>query len=232
MKQTVKRVPCRVENVLAGLYSLTDFQKRFLLSFIFYSVFVIFYAILGFYVSAIITLILSISIVFYFFYDDIKSLTISWAYASFGVIVYLVVIIGLYQPVSWEQLGQTLIKVVFEEVLFRLIMLGIMKKYLNLLNVRMIFAVLIVNSLFFTTLHIQYRTAPEYATIFVQSTNFGLTYLSLGILPSITNHLLWNLFFPNILPQIPISVAAILYILYVNYQEERRIRSGRIMHLK
>jgi len=146
MKQTVKRVPCRVENVLAGLYSLTDFQKRFLLSFIFYSVFVIFYAILGFYVSAIITLILSISIVFYFFYDDIKSLTISWAYASFGVIVYLVVIIGLYQPVSWEQLGQTLIKVVFEEVLFRLIMLGIMKKYLNLLNVRMIFAVLIQTS--------------------------------------------------------------------------------------
>jgi len=98
-----------------GLDSLTDFQKRFLLSFIFYSVFVIFYAILGFYVSSIITLALSTSIVFYFLYDDIKSITIGWVIASFGVIVYLIVIMGLYRSVFWGQLGQVLIKVVFEE---------------------------------------------------------------------------------------------------------------------
>ena len=215
-----------------GLDSLTDFQKRFLLSFIFYSVFVIFYAILGFYVSSIITLALSTSIVFYFLYDDIKSITIGWVIASFGVIVYLIVIMGLYRSVFWGQLGQVLIKVVFEEVLFRLIMLGVMKKYLNLLNLRLVFVALIVNSLFFTTLHMQYETVPEYATIFFQSINFGLTYLSLGIIPSIANHLLWNLYFPNILLQIPISVAAIGYISYITYREEKRIKRERIKHLK
>jgi len=125
-------------NILVGLDSLTDFQKRFLLSFIFYSVFVIFYAILGFYVSSIITLALSTSIVFYFLYDDIKSITIGWVIASFGVIVYLIVIMGLYRSVFWGQLGQVLIKVIFEEVLFRLIMLGVMKRYLNLLNLRLV----------------------------------------------------------------------------------------------
>lgn len=198
----------------------------------FYSIFVIFYSIINFYVSSIVTLVFSISIVFYFFYDDIKSLTIRWMSASFGVILYLVVIIGFYQPVYWVQFGIIMIKVVFEEVLFRLIMLGIMKRYLNLLNLRMVFAVLIVNSMFFTTLHIQYRGVPEYATIFIQSLNFGLTYLSLGILPSIVNHLLWNLFFPNILPQIPIFFVSVAYIFYIKYQEEKRIKSGRIVHLK
>jgi len=111
-------------------------------------------------------------------------------------------------------------------------MLGVMKRYLNLLNLRLVFVALIVNSLFFTTLHMQYETVPEYATIFFQSINFGLTYLSLGIIPSIANHLLWNLYFPNILLQIPISVAAIGYISYITYREEKRIKRERIKHLK
>jgi len=124
------------------------------------------------------------------------------------VIVYLIVIMGLYRSVFWGQLGQVLIKVVFEEVLFRLIMLGVMKRYLNLLNLRLVFVALIVNSLFFTTLHMQYETVPEYATIFFQSINFGLTYLSLGIIPSIANHL------------------------HITYREEKRIKRERIKHLK
>ncbi len=214
------------------LYPLTDFQKRFLLSLIFYSVFVILYAILGFYASYIITLILSTSVVFYFLYGDIKSITIRWVIASIGAIVYLIVIIGLYRPVFWGQLGEDFIKVIFEEVLFRLIMLGVMKRYLNLLNLRLVFVALMVNSLFFTTLHMQYETIPEYAIIFFQSINFGLTYLSLGIIPSIANHLLWNLFFPNVMLQIPITLVAIGYILYITYREEERVKRGRFKHLK
>jgi hypothetical protein len=128
--------------------------------------------------------------------------------------------------------AESVIKVVFEELLFRFSMLGIVKKYLRARkNFRTAFT-LMLNGVLFSSLHFQYNTIWDYSTIFIQGLNFSLTYLNLGIFPSIITHLLWNYYYPNIVPQLPILILTIGLPLYDNYQSKRRARMQRIMHVR
>jgi membrane protease YdiL (CAAX protease family) len=109
-------------------------------------------------------------------------------------------------------------------------MLGIMNKFLSFKNKTRLFFTIILNSILFSLLHFQYRTFGDYSTIFFQSINFALTYLSLGIIPTFVTHLLWNYYFPNIIPQLPILILTIGLPLYDNYKENRIERMKRIVH--
>jgi hypothetical protein len=154
------------------------------------------------------SLLIAISVVLYFFF-----------------LTFLLFLRGPFRPESF-------VKVVFEELLFRFSMLGIVKKYLNYKKNYRIAFTLILNGLLFSSLHFQYNTIWDHSTIFIQGLNFALTYLSLGIFPSIITHLLWNYYFPNIVPQLPILFLTIGLPLYDNYQSKRRAKMQRIMHVR
>jgi len=211
---------------------LDNFKNRMAISFVFYLVFTILYFFYDFYNSITFVLPFAFFILLYLFSNDkIELMTRNGAFIVIGVVAYFLIIIFLFSSqvlISAEKI----IKVVFEELLFRLCMIGVVKKYLDFIYPRKIAAVLIINSLLFSSLHFQYDSLWQYTVIFVQGLNFGLTYLSLGILPTICTHVLWNAFFPSILPQIPILIATVVLPLYHIHKENERSKMGRIMHTR
>ncbi len=209
---------------------LDNFKNRMAISFVFYLAFTILYFFYDFYRSIMFVLPFAFFILLYLFFNDkIELMTRNGAFKVIGVVAYFLIILFLFSSqvlISAEKI----IKVVFEELLFRLCMIGVVKKYLGFIYPRKIAAVLIINSLLFSSLHFQYDSLWQYTVIFVQGLNFGLTYLSLGILPTICTHVLWNAFFPSILSQIPILIATVVLPLYHIHKENERSKMGRIMH--
>jgi membrane protease YdiL (CAAX protease family) len=131
-------------------------------------------------------------------------------------------------PLSFE----SLVKVFFEELLFRFSMLGIMGKYLDFEKRYRLIFILILNSVLFSSLHFQYSTIGAFSTVFIQGLNFAITFVSLGIIPTIATHLLWNYYFPNIVPQLPILFLTVGLPIYDNYQEKRMEKMKRIILIR
>lgn len=209
-----------------------SFYGRVFQSLIFYLLFTLFYIFFGFYKSIIIIFGISAFSFFQIIILD-KSILVSRRslLLVISVVIYFIFMTFLLLP-RGPLRAESVVKVVFEEMLFRFSMLGIVKKYLNYKkNYRKVFT-LILNGILFSFLHFQYNTIWDYSTIFIQGLNFALTYLSLGIFPSIITHLLWNYYFPNIVPQLPILILTIGLPLYDNYQSNRKDRMERIMHVK
>lgn len=217
--------------MVISLKSRDNFKIRFLASLIIYFIFIILRTLLGIYNSYIIILPPSIIFILHTFsIDNGKLITRKGAYFSIGIFMYFLFIIFIYPSNKLISLDIVLIKAIFEELLFRLFMIGIVKKYLNFISIKRMLFVLIINSLIFSVIHTQYKLIEDYATIFVQSISYGLTYLSLGIFASIVSHTIWNLYLPNILPQIPILIVTMGNIYYKINRTLALKKHGKIMH--
>lgn len=209
------------------------FWIRLLISLVIYVVFICLYATFGFYLSFIVVLSPSIIFVLYLFsLDGFNFLNRRALYVSVLIFTYFLIIIFLYPSKKLGSFVQTGIKASFEELLFRFCMIGVVRKFLDFESKGRVAAILLINSFLFSLLHTQYELLGEYATIFLQGVNYGLTYVSLGIIPSIVSHLIWNLYFPNILPQIPILIMTILNIYYVISERRLQARRRRMTHTR
>jgi len=212
---------------------IDDFKFRFIISLITYFMFIILRTLIG--VNNSYTIILPPAIIFVtyiFFKDNYKLITRKGAYISAGICTYFLILIFLYPPNGKSDLDLVLIKASFEEFLFRLCMIGIVKKYLDFTSTKRMLFVIIINSLIFSAIHTQYKFLEDYAIIFVQSVSYNLTYLSLGIFPSIISHTIWNLYLPNILPQTPILIITMGNIYYTIYRPRWLERREKITHLR
>ena len=212
---------------------MDDFKTRFSISFIIYISFTILKTLFGTYNSYIIILPPSLVFVLYvIIIDDIKLITKKGTYLFMGIFIYFLIIIYLYPQNIMNDLVQVLIKASFEELLFRLCMIGIIKKYLAFTSMKRMMVVLIINSLLFTVIHTQYILLEDYATIYLQTISYGLTYLSLGIFASIISHTIWNLYLPNIIPQLPIFIVTIGHIYYLINRVRLLEKRGRVVHVR
>lgn len=171
-----------------------------------------------------------IFVLYTFLLDNCKLITRKRTYFSIGIFIYFLIMIFIYPPNKLVSLDLVLIKAIFEELLFRLCMIGIVKKHLDFISLKRMLIVLIVNSLIFSAIHTQYKLIEDYAIIFVQSISYGLTYLSLGIFASIVSHTIWNLYLPNILPQIPILIVTMGNIYYKINRMLALEKRGKVMH--
>jgi hypothetical protein len=207
-----------------------SFKARISLSLFFYFIFTLFYLFFGFHKSIIIILAISLFSLFKIFIPD-KSLSINHRkiLLDMSIIIYFFFILLIFLPTGPLRF-ESLIKVVFEELLFRFSMLGVISKFLNYQKKSRLIFVLTLNSILFSSLHFQYSTIWEYLTIFIQSLNFAFTYVNLGILSSIITHILWNNYFPNIIPQLPILLLTVGLPIYDTYQKEQRSKLQRIIH--
>jgi len=217
----------------ASVGRMDTFGIRLLISLVIYVIFTYLYTMYGFYISFIATLTPSIIVVLYLYsLDGFNLLNRKVLYTSILILTYFFTIIVFFPSKRLDNFEQTVIKVSFEEFLFRFCMIGIVRKFLDFESVKRTAAILLINSLLFSMLHIQYELLGEYVTIFLQGINYGLTYLSLGIIPSILSHLLWNLYFPNILPQTPIFFMAVFYIYYTISERRTLARRRKITHAR
>lgn len=216
-----------------SIIRMDDFKTRFSISLIIYILFIILKTLFGTYNSYIIILPPSVIFVLYIFIiDNINLITKKSTYVFMGVFIYFLIIIYLYPQNIMNDLVQVLIKASFEELLFRLCMIGILKKYLNFTSMKRMMVVLIINSLFFTIIHTQYTLLEDYATIYLQTISYGLTYLSLGIFASIISHTIWNLYLPNIILQLPIFIVTVGNIYYLINRVRVLEKRGRVVHVR
>jgi len=214
-------------------FDLNQFETRFFFSLLLYLFFILSYFLFGFYNAFLIVLTPSIIFIFYLYsVNGINYIDKKTMYITITNTIYFIIFIYLFPPYNYLQLEQAFIKVIFEELFFRFCMIGIVRKYLSFLKMKKTIIVLITNSLLFSFLHMQYVLLGEYSIIFIQGVNFGLTFLSIGIFSSIYSHLLWNLYFPNIIPQLPIFILAAANIIYLINLAKRESKKGKIMHLR
>jgi len=212
---------------------LNTFRYRLILSTVFYSIFALIYLQYGFNLAAFVTLIPSFSFYLYFLYEDnLEILDKGTIFFAVIVVLYGLFISLFLRSDKNPFFNAILIKAGFEEILFRLCMLGILKYYVDFEDNVKMGVVLILNALFFSSLHVQYQDIWGYSTIFLQGLNFGVTYLGLGIVPSIVSHTLWNYYYPNVNPQLPILVAAVARIYYDVDTRRRSERAERIRYLR
>ena len=209
------------------------FRYRLILSTVFYSIFVILYLKYGFNVAALITLIPSFLFYLHFLYEDnVEILNRDTILFAVIVVLYGLLTTTFLTSDKYPFFNAILIKAGFEEILFRLCMIGILKYYVDFEDSVKLVVVLVLNALFFSSLHVQYQDIWGYSLIFLQGLNFGVTYLGLGIVPSIVSHTLWNFYYPNVNPQLPILIAAIARIYYIVETRRRSERAERIGYLR
>ena len=212
---------------------LNTFRYRLILSTIFYSIFALIYLQYGFNIAGLLTLIPSFLFYLHFLYvDQVKILDRKTMLYAIITVLY-----GLSTSLFLESdknpiFNVILIKAGFEEIIFRLCMLGILKHYVDFEDSFKLGVVLVLNALFFSSLHVQYQDIWGYSLIFLQGLNFGVTYLGLGIVPSIVSHTLWNFYYPNVNPQLPILIAAIARIYSIVETRRRSERAERIGYLR
>ena len=212
---------------------LNTFRYRLILSTIFYSIFALIYLQYGFNIAGLLTLIPSFLFYLHFLYvDQVKILDRKTMLYAIITVLY-----GLSTSLFLESdknpiFNVILIKAGFEEIIFRLCMLGILKHYVDFEDSFKLGVVLVLNALFFSSLHVQYQDIWGYSLIFLQGLNFGVTYLGLGIVPSIVSHTLWNFYYPNVNPQLPILIAAVARIYYIVDTRRRSERAERIKYLR
>ena len=212
---------------------LITFRYRLILSTVFYSIFALIYLQYGFNIAALVTLIPSFLFYLYFLYEDkVEILDKETIFFAIIVVLYGLLTSFFLESDKLPFINVILIKAGFEEILFRLCMLGILKYYMDFEDGFKMGVVLVLNALFFSSLHVQYQDIWGYSLIFLQGLNFGVTYLGIGIVPSIVSHTLWNFYYPNVNPQLPILIAALARIYYIVETRRRSERAERIGYLR
>jgi len=208
---------------------LDKFHFRVMVSLTLYLLFITFYLTSGLYESYIIMLIPSLILAFYFSIKD----TVIWfdpprLFSAFLSILYFSSILTIFpskKGIDYDQVS----KVLFEELFFRLSLIGILKNKLDLLKrpLRTGVMVLLMGALF-SALHVQYTLIEEYVMVCILGMNYILIFLEIGLIPTIASHLIWNLYKPNALLQVPFLIATIFNLFYRDKKERNRDRKRRI----
>ena len=211
----------------------SNFKYRLVLSTLIYLIFTIFYLAYGFYPSSILTLIPSFGLYLYFVtYDKVNLIEKTGIIYSVIVVFYGLLLTIIVYSVKTPFFSTILIKAGFEEIIFRLCMMGLLKHYVDFDDFFKMGVILVLNALFFSSLHVQYSDIWDYSTIFLQGLNYGIIYIGLGIVPSIVSHTIWNLYYPNINPQLPILIFSIARIYYSIVSKQRKERATRMGYLR
>jgi hypothetical protein len=207
-------------------------MMRFSLSILLYLIYTFIYVNFGFYTASYL-LIPPLPLIFNLHRaDHIKRNTGLTILFSLSTIIYLLILFLFLSP-SWDVLFLILWKALLEELFFRLTLLGLIRSYINFKETTgKTIIILSLNSILFSILHMQYTSTGEYLTIFLLGLNYGVVYIVMGIIPSIISHTLWNLYHPNIILQVPITISGILYLYLSRKIEEDKEKRKRIMHAR
>jgi len=146
------------------------------------------------------------------FYLSKKKVVISLAFVVVGMIL-----IYVKQP-TIEEVATIVVKQgIAEELIFRLGMLGILRRHLKgeTIMQKEIWVVLFLNSGLFSLLH-----HHIFLSLFILSLVYGYLFLKLGILSSIVAHALWN-FYHNL------EVLVLVVVVIFSYESFIRLRSRK-----
>jgi membrane protease YdiL (CAAX protease family) len=210
-----------------------QFNTRLFLSCGLYLIFATFFIMDGLYPAYIFSLIIAFPLSLYtqieegIFLINRKSIYLTLFYILYFFLVYF------FYPVNLFYLSQIFTVVTFEELFFRFSFLGILRSDMDFIKFPLRTCILfIINSLFFLALHKQYTNFFEYLVVFFLSLHYCLIYYSSGIVPSIISHVLWNLYSPNIIFQVPYFVTNLILIILPVELEKRRERRERVPFLR
>jgi len=136
--------------------------------------------------------------IFYYLRTDLNNIFSkrSLEFSAIFIILSLVVIL-LHPPNKINEWYRIIIlQGLREELYFRFCMLGILKtcdEWRKLRSVQ-VTVFLFVNSILFTSLHIQYKAFHELFTVFLVSCIFSFLFIQNGIVAAVITHSLWNFY--------------------------------------
>ena len=162
----------------------------------------------------------TISILITIFYYNRDRLFRTDKKSIFGSFIFVVAgaSLILYRNPTIENLLPIVIKQgLAEEIVFRLGMLGIVRKYIDSTPLsKNAWKFLVGNSIFFCFMHFQYLSTPlSYPSVFVASLVGGYLFLKIGIIASIISHSLWNLYL-NTNAMAVVMVTILIYEIFKN----------------
>ncbi|MFP3951221.1 MAG: CPBP family intramembrane glutamic endopeptidase [Candidatus Bathyarchaeia archaeon] len=142
--------------------------------------------------------------------------------------IYLFSLIVFYPPKEGVRY-EGFYKVFLEELFFRLSLLGILWSKLDLLKKPFRTVIVVIfNGILFSALHVQYTLVKDYATVSMLGINYAAILLEIGIIPTIVAHLIWNIYHPNLLLQVPLIFMNLSWLFYRHKREVNRERGGKI----
>lgn len=157
--------------------------------------------------------LVSIVITFIYYHrDGLLKIDKRFVYTSLFFALAGIFIIYLRKPTTEEVFSIVVKQGIAEEVIFRLGMLGILRRHLRIESPlpRNTWFYIIGNSILFMFLH-----PTIYVAIFVVSVIYGYVFLKLGIVATIVLHALWN-FYLNLYA---LAIVALLIFIYEAFQK-------------
>jgi hypothetical protein len=156
--------------------------------------------------------------VFYLRRDGLFSLDTQRAVISLVFLVVGMFLIYVKQPTGEEVFTIVVKQGMAEELIFRLGMLGMLRRYLHgeTIMQKGILAMLVLNSGLFSLLH-----HHIFLSLFALSLMYGYLFLKVGIVPSMVVHALWN-FYQSLEALVIIVVAIVMYEAVITFRMRKR----------